>query len=247
MKKTLLLCMSAALLGTVNAQEVYKQEAGNKNLEVQFAPLGGTPIGMGGIRLRSFSSETSALRLSIFVGGSSKSTITQQAIDTSTTTPKVPGQLELKDTESSTVISIRPGFEKHMTGTDRLSPYMGAEIDFGMKFSKEKNDAELLNVAGTENEKFTKVTKGKDGYMRFGLNLVAGTDWYFTKKAYLGVELGFGFAYTIDSKIKVEDPMAEEVAKRNNTKYVAPLDEKQGNSMNWGPTVNGQLRLGFLF
>jgi hypothetical protein len=213
---------------------------------------------MGGLRYRSFSSETSALRINFFLGSNSKTTITQQADDTITTGLKMN---ELRDKKSMLTFNIRPGIEKHFTGTDRLSPYMGAELDFGMGFSTEKSETEayysVASAAGQTPEVYTKTTKGKDGYMTFGANLVTGFDWYFTKKLYMGAELGFGFSFKKDAKTKVTDEDAK--AARDFAiaqtpagavappAYEDPNDLVGGSSMSFGPTVNGQIRLGFLF
>lgn len=261
MKKTLLLLSSIAVLSSASAQEaVFKQEAKNKNLELQFSPLGGTPLSIGGLKFRYFTSEKSAIRVNLFVGSSSKTDITQQ--DSASTTSGVPSLNELKDKKSSLEFSIRPGFEKHFAGTDRLSPYMGVELAFGMKTSSETNESEAAYVIGnttpTTNTVYTKTTKGKDGYISFGGNLLAGFDWYFSKKVYMGAELGFGVAFKTMSTISVTD---ENAAAFNQNQidnanalgvdppavYKDPNDRKQGSTMNFGPTVNGQIRLGFLF
>lgn len=264
MKKSLLLLAGVAMLGTVSAQEIYKQEAGNKNLEVQFAPLGGTPVSIGGLRFRSFMSETSAFRLNFFVGGNTKTTILQQAEDTITKGFK---KNELKEKESTLSFSLRPGFEKHFSGTDRLSPYVGAELEFGMTFHKLRTESEqqqgvhikpAVSNDGATPTIYTKTEKGKKGYMTVGVNLVSGADYYFTKKAYLGVELGLGFGMKKDSKIKVTDEDAKAareydiaVANENGVTppkaYEDPTDQTQGGTVSFGPTVTGQIRLGFLF
>src|SRR2546430_14603264 len=84
MKKIALLALGASMfIATADAQ---KQSGGENNLEVQFAPLSGTPISIGGIRYRKFSSDgTSAWRINLFVGKSDKNSsfsskeITQQS------------------------------------------------------------------------------------------------------------------------------------------------------------------------
>ena len=229
MKKILVFVMCASLFtATANAQ-TFKQAGGEKNFEVNFAPLGGSPVSIGGIKFRKFNSTgTSAMRLNVFVGTMSEKTIDQQA-DTS-------GNPELTTKNSSFNISIRPGFEKHMAGTDRLSPYVGAEIAFTLNTSKEV--AEGQNGDKSINKTTTKNT---DGYTAFGANLFCGTDFYFAKNIYLGAEFGFGFNLKSMSDEKVE------YSDFTPTNPANPEDVRQGSTLQLGPTYIGTLRLGWLF
>ncbi len=227
MKKIVLIALGALMFtADVNAQ---KQAGGEKNLEVQFAPLGGQPISIGGIRFRKFNATgTSAWRVNVFIGMNSKKDITQQS-DTS-------GNPELTKTTSGMSISINPGYEKHFAGTERLSPYIGGEIAFNMTTSKVEEEDD--NADKTIN---TTTTKGEDGSITLGLNLVAGCDFYFSKSIYLGTELGFGFSTTSKSDKEVEYSGFTSPAPAN------PAAVKQGSSFQLGPNVNGMIRLGFLF
>lgn len=230
MKKTLLTAAVVALLGSASfAQEEggMKFADGDKNLEFNFAPLGGSPLGLNnGIKLRMFSADA-AIRIGVNLGGSSSNTITQDAdsdLDLE----------ELKDKESEMMISIRPGYEMHMAGTDRLSPYMGGELDITMKSTKKVEQTQ----AGED--VVTTTTKNADGYFQLGLNLVAGADWYFSKKVYMGAELGFGFAMQSASKTTVDSDA-------DGFEAPEPTKLNKDNSFNWGPNVNTSLRIGFLF
>ena len=248
MKKTFLLLASVAFLFTANAQEGgFKQAAGDKALEVNFAPLGGNPLGISGIQFKSYSSETSAFRLNIFIGRSSETKILNQGGDTlaGTTFPT----LETKQKKSSLEIGLRPGIEKHFVGTDRLSPYIGAELDFAKKFSTLKADSMLTDdvTPPTKYDLYTIKTTGKDGFLRVGVNLVAGFDYFFAKKLYIGAEFGFGVSSTMKSKIKVQDDYSKEIDTRAKKTYVEPADVKQGSAMNIGPNINSQIRIGWLF
>lgn len=230
--------MSAALLGAMvlsaNAQEEaastssasssssdYKPAAGEKSLEVQFAPLGGNPISIGGIRLRSFSSSTSAMRLNVFIGYNTSSDITQQEDSDNDI-------LETKDVSSSFTIALAPGIESHFPGTDRISPYVGAELPLSYTSSSEKVEQQVADEV--------QYTKTIDGSFSVGLNGLAGVDFYFTPKMYLGTELGFGLQYTktLPTKTKLSEGDA-------------PDPVKNGSSFTVAPNVQGQIRLGFLF
>ncbi|MBK9599500.1 MAG: hypothetical protein IPO60_14615, partial [Flavobacteriales bacterium] len=45
-----------------------------------------------------------------------------------------------KKKESSITIAVQPGLEKHMTGTDRLSPYIGGYLDLNYTSKNKKEE-----------------------------------------------------------------------------------------------------------
>lgn len=232
MKKFLMIAMCASMFYvTTEAQTTYKQSGGAKNLEVNFAPLGGSPISIGGIKYRKFDSTgNKAYRLNVFIGSSSKKEITQQE-----DAPNYVAELTKKT--SGMNISIRPGIEKHMAGTDRLSPYMGAELNLTFNTSKKVEEFEN-NATTTDVSTYEVTTKGADGYTSIGLGLVSGCDFYFAKSIYLGAEIGFGFNMTSMSDKKTES---------GQTPSVPSVTENQGSSFQFGPTFISAIRLGWLF
>jgi hypothetical protein len=115
------------------------------------------------------------------------------------------------------------------------------------KWSAEKIESQYNGKTGDDPKVYVKKTSGEDGFLRLGVNLVAGFDYFFTKKLFIGAEFGFGVSSTMKSKIKVSDKAAEQMAADAGTTYVKILDEKQGGTFNLGPNVNSQIRVGFLF
>lgn len=225
MKRTIILtAFVACIAGTTSAQ--YKPAAGERTLEVNFAPLGGTPVSIGGIKYRKFSSETSAFRLGLFLGYSSSTTTTQDEDNTLSL-------VELQDKESNMTISLQPGIEKHFAGTERLSPYIGAVLNIGYGMdSKVEESQQPNNAVGS------KTTKG--GSLDLGINAVAGFDYYVANKLYMGTEIGFGFGMTKDMTNKVTfDGITGAQDSDSN------VDNK--SEINVGPNVIGQLRLGWVF
>lgn len=223
-----------------------KQTGGEKNLEVQFAPLGGSPVSISGIRLRMFNSESSAFRLSVFLGGSNDQTVSAQPGSVETGDEDRP---ELYDTEKSFSFSIRPGYEKHFEGTDRLSPYAGVEAVFATTTTKAITEAwSGTNTRPEEGAVWE--TTDTDGSTTFGLNLVAGTDFYFADNIYLGAELGFGFSKTNekDSEREVSDldryRFDNNIADDTEVEFDPIIN---GSSSSWGPNFQGTIRLGWLF
>ncbi|SMD34712.1 Outer membrane protein beta-barrel domain-containing protein [Reichenbachiella faecimaris] len=207
-----------------SAQE-YKVDFDETTLEVQFAPFGSNPISLNGIRARWFSSPYKAFRLNVFAGLDSDTQITQQKNTNASLK-------ELKDKFSTFSINVRPGFERHLKGTDRLSPYFGTEFDLAFQSSSDKSEFQ-----DGDDVEFTKRVN-ENGFIRFGLNFVAGFDFYVAKKLYLGTEFGYGFSYTKLLDVKV---------KSDRSGFTEPEPEKRGGAFDLGPNVNAQIRLGYAF
>ncbi|MCH2197261.1 MAG: hypothetical protein MK081_00635 [Flavobacteriales bacterium] len=254
MKKVVFFIAAALLcLAGTNEVQAQKQIGGDKNVEFQFSPLGGNPIGINGIRLRLFNSESSAIRVNVFVGSSTDKTVNTEEGAISTEDPVSP---ILFDYARMFDLTIRPGYEMHFDGTDRLSPYVGAEIDFGIgNVSSESefwgpND---IDDAGELEQYIVWTETQKQSYTRFGLNLLCGFDFYFADNVYLGAEMGFGFSNTswADEELEVSDQVAYNLLNGNDSDEDLPAAgagdlSDQSNSFAVGPNVNGQIRLGFL-
>lgn len=222
MKKILIIAAAALFAGSVaNAQDVAKQTGGEQNFEVLFKPLGGSPIGINGIKYRQFTSATSAIRASVFLGYGS------------TTDIMTMGDKDYKTVNSNFDISIQPGIEQHFMGTDRLSPYVGAEAVIGFNSTTKKEDQ---NKPGGDKIVALKDTKGN---FNVGVNAFAGMDFYFADNIYLGAEFGFGILFSkgLTQKSEYFDANGD----------VAVNEAKGGSSFNIGPNAVGAIRLGFLF
>ncbi len=220
-----------ACIATAQAQTQYRPAGGEKNLELMFAPLGGSPVSMAGIKLRKFNSATSALRLGVFLGFQNKTIVLQDE--------DAPNSLSaLNKKESNITIAIQPGIEKHLAGTERLSPYFGGYLDLSYAANSEKTETQLPN-----NKVGYDQTKGGD--LGLGLNAVAGFDYYFAKSLYLGSELGFGVAATLPMTNKTESLSINTDGNEVTTSGDSKKDNM--NSIQLGPNVVGQLRLGWLF
>ena len=229
MKKYLLFVFVLPVLvyGQDLSQEVneYKPQAGEKTLELQFEPFGDNPLDINGIRLRWFKSEQKAIRLNVFLGLSNDSQITQQ--EDSDLNLK-----ELKDKDFSFTAAIRPGMEKHFKGTSKLSPYFGWEGEVAYRTSSSKTESQNGNDVNY-------IKRNNDtGYIRLGINALAGFDFYVAKKLYLGAEFGFGASWTKLLSVKIKSDI---------TGFQEPDPEKRGSSFDIGPNVNAQIRLGYAF
>ena len=237
MKKVFVLVLLVSVLFSAKIQaQDFKPAAGAKNLELQMAPLGGTPLSINGIRFRTFLSDKAAFRVNFFLGYNKKTSVDSQA-DSAGSVPMFP---ELHTYESGLTFNLRPGYEMHFSGTDRISPYVGGELDFGMATSKKV--VESVEMDGTTVNTITSTTKGEKGYLRVGLNAVFGCDVYIVKSLYIGAEMGFGFQLNKDATIKHESE-----AKGWNPNADGNRDEVQGKTINIGPNVIGQFRIGYIF
>jgi hypothetical protein len=245
--KKLILALVFVIGVSAISQAQYKPEAGDKNLEINFAPLGGTPVSIPGIKFRSFMSATSAFRLGVFVGYNNTTTITQEE-DFNDDNEQL--ALELRDKLSTFSVAIQPGIEKHFAGTERLSPYIGGFVNLGYTSKTDYSESETQTGPIADTELFLADMTTKTGQLNLGLNAVAGFDYYFAAKLYIGAEVGFGFAMNNDFKSKVTENTTElneaGDALVNVTNETESILNKKSN-FQVGPNVVGQIRVGWLF
>jgi opacity protein-like surface antigen len=222
MKKIMILAIAACFAGTAaNAQDVYKQTGGEQNIEVLFAPFGGSPIGINGIKYRKFTSATEAWRAEVFVGFSSNTDVTGLTAD----------EDELRDRSGAFDIELTVGKEWHLPGTDRLSPYWGPALNVGFGNSSERS--EFVNEGSTDIEE----SKTTGGSLTVGAALFGGADYYVADNVYIGAEIGIGVAFTtlFDTTTSFSVDGVDDVTTPN------------GGSFNFGPVAQARLRLGILF
>ena len=223
-----------------NATSDFKPAAGANNLELNFVPLNGKPIQLTYIRYRRFLSETTALRIGV---GLSYSASKADSVFNSNVTA---GETVAEGYKMSKLgWNIKPGFEKHFAGTNRLSPYMGAELDFAGQSSKEVTPVAI--DANDDAYVVTEKNKNKGGFFRIGVNVLAGFDVYVTKHLYLGTELGFGFQMVNFSDYTKETDYPSSVTPPSPDPVVNPEPVSQGKELNVGPNFNSSIRLGFIF
>jgi hypothetical protein len=226
------------------AQDGMKAVSGSKTLEVQASSpfAAGRPFAIDNIRARYFLSDNMAVRIQFGIFANNESTV--ESVDDPTSTATPPAQIILTDKERLFNINIKPGIEKHFEGTDRISPYVGAEIDFAIQTTSSV-DEEIGNGA-EPNTISTQTTKGQngrnggeDGYTRIGLNFVAGADFYIFKNLYLGTEFGWGLQRQNLSNIVTELEGFDGAT--------APPEVERGGTTTVGTNFVGAFRLGWVF
>lgn len=142
---------------------------------------------------------------------------------------------------ANSVFALNLGAEKHFTGTGRLSTYVGGDISFqkiGVSEKWENSDGTGFVNGASRTYKGTNAA-GDNGSTGFGLRAVAGADYYFVDKVYLGAEFGWGFIASKNGKAKIEDT-AGGVTTTTETKT-------SGGAFNLAPSLTAGLRLGFRF
>ena len=137
------------------------------------------------------------------------------------------------EVNKSSLTKISLGAEKHFAGTDKLSPYVGADLMFGMGNTK----TTLTNSDGTSYlANFS--SESNAPVSSIGLNLVAGTDFYFAENFYTGLELGIGFS---SASVKAGETVVT-AGSTTTTTLTAP-EKHSGLSNNF----IGNIRLGWRF
>lgn len=190
-----------------------KPETKNFTAEVNLNPFSSSPININYLRFRYFTSPTSAVRIGFSISAHKQ-------------TPE-------KDVTRKTFeFNIRPGYEWHLPGTERLSPYFGVEGDLAIKtssFEDQDVDADTKKINGAWT-----ATGVERGFTRIGLNAIIGADFYVTKRVYVGTEFGFGFQSTNFTDIEAT--------------YSSTYEKIRGGSdLQVGPNFNSSIRLGFVF
>ncbi len=236
MKKMIL---SLAFVAMGVAAFAQKPSAGNITTEMGFTSLLGTPsnpqtlnIAQPMLRVRYFLSPGMALRGHVGFGSSSNTTTIETA-------PGVTPVVSAETKVSTTGFGIALGIEKHLAGTTNLSPYLGAELGYGMG-SSSRETSNSNNAAGTP-------TTAGDSYKTSGgststiaVNAFLGGDYYLTEKVYFGVELGIGL-FTMNS---TGDADTESTTAGVTTKVTTK--GSSGNSFGLMPQAIGQVRLGII-
>lgn len=248
MKKVLLLG-AFALFGAMNAQE-YKPEAGKVTTEFGLTGgLGNTsvelPDGNAYFKARYFKTENFAYRLSASVGSSSNTTDIDQYSNRGTANEF---HTTGKDKTSNTSILLGFGFEKHFAGTDRLSPYIGAEALIGYAGQKTVADRATVNSgSNTSAYNYSEETEVKGpNALSFGVRGVFGADYYFAKKVFLGVEAGLGLMYTSVGKTKTSSSYSA-TSGGTTTSGSSSSETPGGSSFNITPQVVTGIRIGYVF
>lgn len=215
MKKLLLIALLVCAFGVMNAQD-FKALKGdvttdfslfNRGILSENAPV---ELNNGMLKGRYFLMDDLALRGSFSLYNH---TIKDTSVKDETKTKK----------DSRFAFGL--GAEKHFAGTDRLSPYVGAELTLSFQSGKQTIDAKDKDYAELKNPS------------RFGIgaNLLFGADYYIAKRVYMGVEAGLSFLH------ESVGASSEKIGGNITT------GEKKGTSLGINTNLFAGFKLGYAF
>ena len=154
--------------------------------------------------------------------------------------PSVKSTLEetnhsLENKYRATTLYFGLGVDKHFTGTDRLSPYVGAELHVGSYTTNaESNDTRTVGTIVTKTNQQIKAAPG----FTFGGGLFMGADYYIAPKVFLGLEAGLNIdAYSLGKTTNITTI--------NVTGQPTQTTDNSGKTKYSGSSLNTDLQVGF--
>ena len=243
----------------VFAQEISAVPSKNTfMMELNFKPFGENIVSFNQLQAKYRVSENVALRLGLAFDYN-KMDLKGDDYD-----PSQP--MKVTGNERVTKFGFLPGFEYHFLKNSKVSPYWGVEFsyfnqsvkshykDFKQEYNYESSQYVYIPVEididgatrkiTTENiylpnygyytQTFTEYPER--AYTSFGVNLLAGCDFYFMRHLYVGIEVGLGYNHLSYKKVTFD--ISNEV---NPTILPSYTNSK------FGLYYNSALRLGFWF
>lgn len=246
-----------ASTATTTSTDGYKPVAGDVTAEVGLVPGDGlfpsielspsgalndedenaTPSGL--IRVRYFLGDQLALRVGLNLDRTSNKIERPNETTTPSTPPATPviNTVERRRT-SSTILNF--GVEKHFSGTERLSTYIGADLLFASTGNKVTGE-NISSPNGDPTLGASFETKNNNAASGFGLRAIGGADYYIAKKVYLGLEFGWGGFMFYKEKDSETTSKADAASVEQTTKV------KGDRATDLSAGVLGAFRLGFRF
>ena len=249
MKKILMVAaLAATSIVAAQAQSEFKPKAGDVTTDVSLFANGlfanptalykgnvasgasvGTTSGsfnlntVGVLKGRYFFQDDLALRLSLGLSAPSTKSTTEEV-----------NKNKVEKYRTSTIY-FGLGVEKHFAGTDRLSPYVGAELHLGSYSTNyESNDTQTVGTIVTKTNLQIKSAPG----FTFGGGLFMGADYYIAPKVFLGLEAGLNIdAHSLGKTTNITT--------LNVTGQPTQTTDNSGKTKFSGSTMNTDLQVGF--
>lgn len=241
MKKLILSALAIFALTTANAQKTKKTNSETTE-SFNFKPTEGTittEVGVsGGISNTDFGLIGSTAKFRYFIKDDLAVRAGLGLFSRKEETNTVPAA---NGNQSTTVAryadkTFTIGAEKHFGGAERLSTYVGADILLGFQGASSKTttnfDGSSTSIEGQG--------LGRRAGSNFGIRVTTGADYYFSKKLYLGVEVGLG--YTMGTSDEVNTTV---VLPNGNT--TTTVNTAKGTNSDTFTNVVGGLKLGYQF
>jgi len=223
MKKILLTAFALLVASSLSfGQEVMPSlTGGSKALLFSFGGLSNLSANsyLGGFGAKYYLSSSMAVRAGLMFTSNS------------TTTPANPGtgQVGVDGSTSNTTIGVGGAIELHM-GTGRVSPYLGAGVQFSTTSTETKNAA----VATPPAVPVQTVVKNAGGNTTFTVYGMAGFEFFLWKEVSLSGEYRVGFSSTSQKD-------------QETTTGPTTTTIKQGSATQIGIAAQGVLTLGVYF
>lgn len=250
MKTIFFFCIVLCWYSTVYAQDSLKANQGKFTTELNVNPFQGELSlnnSINQLKFRYFTKNNFAFRVGLnadFINNNS------EVEDVYGTKP-----IDTKFRQKSTTIGLNLGFEKHLKGSKRLSPYFGADVVYinksSSQFRSELNSSGEIDETTIEgawleeityiNEfgyRITETEAGEAGYSKYGLTLLGGFDFYIAENFYFGYEFTFGFSKLSYKDINIKTSFTDE--------ELTPYDQNVTEFSVGASLLNG-IRLGFVF
>ncbi len=198
----------------------FKPDEGAFQLEVGIAPLEINAVSLQGGQLKgSYSlNENFGVRLGLGFGMNKHTTDSKE-------------EEWIKTTESTSRFTIAPGVTYSFDGTNKLTPYVGAEILIATTSNKSTYETKSGYKSVTKN--------AGSPFNTFGFGLFTGFNYYFAKNLFVGVEIGIG--------VDFENVKNESVEITENGTTTTEESKAERDSFHFSAYANPSLRLGWAF
>jgi hypothetical protein len=229
-------------------QQSFKPTTGSIVTELNFNPFKGNLSlnnSLNQIKVRYFISPDIALRLGF---NASKKDSTANFNN-----PYGTQSVFINNERESTLIGFNFGVEKHFKGTRRLSPYVAADFSISSKSSsqeiKDNGSSTSIKNGWLENIYIPNSSNyysqlQENAYTRYGLNLIAGFDFYVAKDFFIGYEFNFNLSKTEYKNIEVTSTGQNPNTGQPNNNF---NDTGKKSASTFGPTLINGVRVGYSF
>jgi hypothetical protein len=150
---------------------------------------------------------------------------------------------QIDSTEKRFDFSIAVGMEKHLGNTKRLDPYLAGEMVIG-RIGSTKIDAgtDITDVTGTQ--KIQRIIQ-QDGGFTFGLNAIAGFNYFFSERISIGAEVNMGYLYSSVGGDQSESLVDTPVSGSQVTSFTS--SKSKSSTKGFGVSSTAGLMLSFFF
>lgn len=217
-----------------------KVTAGHVTMELNINPFRGDLSlnnALNQIKIRYFTSDNFAIRLGFNVETKKK--------ETTVTNPYGTNPFISDETKKFTGVGVNVGVEKHFTGTKRLSPFIAAEFSFGTKFSNYTlDDGNVKTKIEGAWRSTTMVNNAfvygyeERGYVKYGLSVLAGFDFYVAKNFFLGYEAALQFSNIEYTDIDITT---------TGSSFPPDSPDSKETEISFAPVLLNGIRIGYVF